>query len=192
MDRYEILIKGYQSGDKEAFDKLVLENMKKVFNLCYRFVGNYEEANDCAQETFIKVYRSLGKFRFQSAFSTWLYRIAVNTCKNHLKSARYRNLRKTVSINGSMNSNEGETYKIEIEDDTLSPSDVLDRKEKSEQIQSAIDSLSKEHKEVVVLCDVEGLSYEKIAEITGEKLGTIKSKLARAREKLREELKGII
>lgn len=192
MDRSEILIKGFQSGDKEAFDKLVLENMNKVFNLCYRFVGNYEEADDCAQETFIKVYRHLNKFRFQSAFSTWLYRIAVNTCKNHLKSAGYRNSKETVSIDKDIRSNEGETYKFEIKDETLSPANVLERKEKSAQIQSAINSLSGEHKEVVVLRDIEGLSYGKIAEITGNELGTVKSKLARAREKLREKLKGLI
>lgn len=187
-----ILVEAFQSGDKKAFDKLVLGHMNRIFNLCYRFLGNYEEANDSAQETFIKAYRSLDGFKLQSSFSTWLYRIAVNTCKNRLKSVEYRNAEKTVSIDESVRSNEGGEYNVEMGDETMSPTNVLGKKETSDRIQLAIDSLPDEQKEVVVLRDVEGLSYEEIAEITGNELGTVKSKLARAREKLREKLKELI
>lgn len=187
-----ILVKAFQSGDKKAFDKLVLGHMDKIFNLCYRFLGDYEEANDSAQETFIKVYRSLDEFKLQSSFSTWLYKIAVNTCKNRVKSAEYRNAEKTLSIDENARSNEGVEYNVEMGNEALSPANILDKKETSIQIQSAIDSLPDEQKEVVVLRDIEGLSYEEIAEITENELGTVKSKLARAREKLREKLKGLI
>ncbi len=187
-----ILVKAFQSGDKKAFDRLVLGHMNRIFNLCYRFLGNREEANDSAQETFIKAYRSLNEFELRSSFSTWIYKIAINTCKNRVKSAEYRNAEKTVSIDENVRSNEGGEHNVEMGNEVLSPANVLDRKETSTRIQSAIDSLPDEQREVVVLRDIEGLSYEEIAEITGNELGTVKSKLARAREKLREKLKGLI
>jgi RNA polymerase sigma-70 factor (ECF subfamily) len=84
------LVAAFQSGSLHVFDELVVRHQNRVFNLCFRILGHYEDADDCTQETFIKVYRSLAKFRFRSAFSTWLYRIAVNTCKNRLASAGYR------------------------------------------------------------------------------------------------------
>ena len=86
--------------DEESvnFDELVLKHKDKVFNLCYRFMGDHGEADDCAQETFVKVYRSLKDFRAESSVSTWIYRIAVNTCKNRLKSAQYRGSRNMVRL----------------------------------------------------------------------------------------------
>lgn len=182
------LVEAFRGAQKDAFDKLVLKYKDRVFNLCYRFLGNYEEANDCAQDTFLKVYRSLGNFRFHSTFSTWLYRIAVNTSKNRLKSAEYRRRRKTVSLDNPGNPESGR-HPLEIGDESSSPLSILQRKEKEMLIQKAIDSLPREQKTVVLLRDIEELPYEEIAGITGYNLGTVKSKLARAREKLREQLK---
>ena len=187
----EALVKDFQIGGVGAFDKLVLKHKNRVFNLCYRFLGDYDEANDCAQETFVKVYYSLKKFRLGSAFSTWLYRIAVNICKNRLKSAEYRHSRKMVRLDNPKQSEKG-TYSVEIADHSLSPVTVLERKERQMLIQSAIDSLPEEQKAVVILCDIEGLSYAEIARISGYNLGTVKSKIARARERLREKLTGVI
>jgi len=186
-----IIAKAFQAGEKSAFDKLVLKYQHKVFNLCYRFLGDYAEANDYAQETFIKVYRSLNKFKFQSSFSTWLYRITVNTCKNRLKSAEYRYRRKMVRLDNPKESENG-TYSIEMGDESLSPAAELEKKEKRRLIQQAIDSLPEEQKTVIVLRHIEDLSYEEIAKITGYNLGTVKSKLARARQKLKERLKGLV
>ena len=90
------LIRAFQKGDRAAFDKLVLRHKDELFSLIYWFLGDYEEANDCAQDVFIKVYKGLGRFRFESAFSTWLYRVAVNTCKNWTKSSAYRWRKKSV------------------------------------------------------------------------------------------------
>ncbi len=184
------LIKSFQSGKKAAFDELVLKHKDKVFNLCYWFLGDYQDANDLAQETFLKAYRALKKFRFESAFSTWIYRIAVNTCKNRLKSFQYRIKKKFVHLNNTeaAKSNPG----VEIADESSSPEIELGRKEKSRLIQAAINSLAAEKKAVVVLRDIEGLSYEEISSVTGFNLGTVKSKLARARQDLREKLKGEI
>ena len=182
------LVKAFQAGKKAAFDELVLSHKDKVFNLCYWFVGDYQDANDLAQDVFFKAFKALKNFRFESAFSTWIYRIAVNTCKNRLKSFQYRLKKKFVHLNNTAaaKNNPG----VEIADESSSPEIELGRKEKSRLIQSAINSLSAEKKAVVVLRDIEGLSYEEISSVTGFNLGTVKSKLARARQDLREKLKG--
>jgi RNA polymerase sigma-70 factor, ECF subfamily len=179
--------------DEESvnFDDLVLKHKDKVFNLCYRFLGNYDEADDCAQETFVKVYRSLKDFRRESSLSTWIYRIAINTCKNRFSSAQYRRSRHMVRLDEPGETEDGERP-VEVGGRSLSPSAELDRKEKGELIQDAINSLADDHKSVVVLRDIERLSYEEISEVTGYNLGTVKSKLARARQELREKLRGLM
>lgn len=173
------------------FDELVLEHKDKVFNLCFRFLGNYEEADDCAQETFVKVYRSLKDFRRESSVSTWIYRIAVNTCKNRVASAQYRRSRSMVRLDEPKET-EGGSRPFEIGDEKLSPAVQAGRREAGEMIQEAIGSLPADQKSVVVLRDIEGLSYEEVAEATGLNIGTVKSKLARARQGLREKLKGLV
>ncbi|HUT84134.1 MAG TPA: sigma-70 family RNA polymerase sigma factor [Thermodesulfobacteriota bacterium] len=186
-----LLITAFQGGDRTAFDKLVLKHKNKVFNLCYWMIGDYQEANDTAQETFIKVFGSLKKFRFESSFSTWLFRIAVNTCKNRLKSSEFRQKKKTISLD---NPGDPETDRSlsQIKDEAPSPSIELERKERMMLINEAIDSLPAEQKEVVVLRDMEGFSYEEIVEITGLNVGTLKSRLARARLNLRNRLRSVI
>ena len=191
QDEDTVSIKSFLAGDKKTFDKLVLKYQDRVFNLCYRFLGDYEEANDSAQETFIKVYNSLKNFRFESAFSTWLYRIAANTCKNKLSSVKFRLNQRMVRLDREKVSDE-DCRLTEIRDESLSPEAELEKKERETIIQKAIDSLPKDYKSVVVLRDIEGLSYEETAEITGYNIGTVKSKLSRARVRLREKLKGLI
>ncbi len=185
------LIRAFQAGDKSAFDELVLNHKDKLFNVCYWFLGDYHEANDSAQETFIKVYKSLKTFRLQSSFSTWLYRIAVNTCKNKIKSLEYRYQKKMVRIDNPGDS-EGGIPSIEIGDESLSPVREFEKRERLMLIKQAIDSLHPEQKTVVVLRDIQGLSYEEIVQITGFNLGTVKSKLARARLELRDKLRSVI
>ena len=183
------LIKAFQAGEKAAFDKLVLNHKDKVYNLCYWFIGDYQEANDLAQDVFFKAFKALKNFRFESAFSTWIYRITVNTCKNRLKSLQYRLKKKFIHLNHTeAESNPG----VQIADESSSPDIELGKKEKMTLIKSAINSLPPNKKTVVVLRDIEGLSYEKISSVTQLNLGTVKSKLARARQDLREMLKGEI
>ena len=185
------LIRAFHGGVKAAFDRLVLKHKDRLFNLCYRLLGDYEEANDSAQETFIKAYRALKKFRFESAFSTWLYRIAVNTCKNKLKSSAYRQKRKMVPLDNPVLANRSRPSR-EIQDESQSPAIELEKKERMRIIQEAINALPPEQKEVVTLRDIEGFSYEEVAEITGFNLGTVKSRLARARQDLRKKLRSVI
>ncbi len=191
MEEDAALVKAVQAGDKIAFDTLVLKHKDKLFNVVYWFLGDYQEANDCAQETFIKVFKSIKTFRFESAFSTWLYRIAINTCKNRLKSSAYRWKKKTVPLENPGGAEEGGAS-FEIRDNASSPVIELEKKEKLMRIQKAIDALPYEQRRVVVLRDIQGLSYEEIAEITGLNLGTVKSRLARGRLALRNQLKGRI
>ena len=183
------LIRAVLAGDERAFDELVRLHKRFVFNLCYRLLGDYDEADDCAQEVFIKVFKSLEGFRFESDFKTWLYRIAVNTCKNRFRSLEYRIGQKRVRLDVN---DEEDRKQVEIKDQTPSPAGELKRKEIGRLIQAAVNKLPKDQRLVVVLRDMEGRSYEEIIEITGLKLGTLKSKLSRARLRLRESLKGAI
>lgn len=186
-----VLIRAVQAGDKAAFDELVLKHKDRLFNLVYWFLGDYHEANDCAQETFIKVFKSVNKFRFESAFSTWLYRIALNTCKNRIKSSAYRWKKKTVSLETSGGSKNGNPSS-EIVNGSPTPVMALEKKEKIMRIQKAINSLPEEQNQVVVLRDIQGFSYQDISDITGLNLGTVKSRLARGRLELKNQLKGKI
>jgi len=186
-----LLIKAFQKGDKKAFDQLVIRHKDRIFNLCYRFLGDYEEANDSAQEAFVKAYGSLNTFRLESAFSTWLYRIAVNACKNKLVSSAYKAKRKTVSLDNPGNPSDG-PLPMEIPYGAPSPLARMEEKEKRVLVQRALDALPTEFKMVVTLRDVEGFSYEDIAEITGLNLGTVKSRIARARTDLRNKLRGVL
>ncbi len=184
------LITASVSGDHSAFEKIVLRYQDRVFNLCFRLLGDRDEAEDSAQEVFIKVYRSLKGFRFKSSFYTWLYRVVVNTCKNRIKSVEYRRTKSRVSIESDQE-NRGNAVS-DIVDQGIMQDKALEQKEKMERIEEALNSLPPDQKTVVILCDIEGLSYDEIARITKTRLGTVKSKISRARLGLRNKLEGII
>jgi len=186
-----VLIRAIQTGDMAAFDELVLKHKDRLFNLVYWFLGDYQDANDCAQETFIKAFKSINGFRFESTFSTWLYRIAVNTCKNRIKSSAYRWRKKTVSLEISSGSKNGNPYP-EIVNGSPTPAMALEKKERLMWIQKAINSLPEEQNQVVVLRDIQGLSYQDISDITGLNIGTVKSRLARGRLELKNKLKPLV
>ena len=191
MDIDVQLVKAVQAGDMTAFDGLVQQHKDRLFNLVYRFLGDYQEADECAQEVFIKVFKSINSFRFESTFSTWLYRIAVNTCKNKLKSSGYRWKKRTVSIENPEGPKGGNPLP-EIANGAPSPMATLETKERWMRVQQAVNALPEEQNTVVVLRDIQGLSYQEISDITGLNLGTVKSKLARARLALRNMLKPIL
>lgn len=176
-------------GNRRAFDELVLLHKRFVFNLCYRLLGDYDDADDCAQEVFVKVFRSLKSFKFESSFKTWLYRVTTNTCKTKLNSLEYRLRKRKTRLDIA---DEDDPKHVEIINGKQSPEDALKRKEIGQMIQEAVDKLPAEQKLIVVLRDMEGRSYEEIMEIMGCKMGTVKSKLSRARHQLRNLLEGNI
>ena len=184
-------VRAVQDGDMAAFDQLVIKHKDKLFNMVYWLLGDYQETNDCAQEIFIRVFKSIKKFRFQSSFSTWLYRIAINTCKNRLKSSAFRWKKRTVSLENPKHSKQ-DNRSYEIQNGSPSPEDSLEKKEQNMLIQKAVKALPQEQNQVIVLRDIQGLSYNEIADITGLNLGTVKSRLARARLELRKNLNGRI
>jgi len=190
-DQDEALVRAIQAGDMAAFDQLVVKHKDKLFNMVYWFLADYQEANDCAQETFIKVFKSIKKFRSESSFSTWLYRIAINTCKNRLKSSAYRWKKKTVPLENPESSEQG-NRSYEIQNDSPSPENKLEKKEMLMMIQKAVNALPEEQNRVIVLRDIQGLSYQEIVDITGLNLGTVKSRLARGRLEIKHRLKGRI
>ncbi|MFH0811366.1 MAG: sigma-70 family RNA polymerase sigma factor [Pseudomonadota bacterium] len=188
-DEDAALVKAFQAGDRAAFDRLVLKHKDRLFNLVYWYLGDYQQANDCAQEIFIKVFKNLKRFRFESAFSTWLYKIAVNTCKNMLQSASHRWEKRTIPLENPEGSKR-KNPSLEMPDAGPSPANGLERKERLMLIREAIRALPEKQNQVVVLRDIQGLSYGEISEITGMNLGTIKSRLARGRLELRNRLEG--
>lgn len=186
----ETLILKFKQGSMVSFDELVMKYKDKVFNLCYNFLGFESEAEDMAQDVFVKVYYSLKSFKGQSLFSTWLYRITVNTCKNRLRSLSYRRTQKQFSLNQPKSIDD--PHSIEVPDIKFSPSQQAERKETLCFIWNAIRSLPIQMQTLIILRDFENKSYEEIMDLTGLKLGTLKSKLARARKKLRPKLQEVL
>ncbi len=178
------------AGERQAFDRLVSRHADRIFNLCYRLLGDRDEADDCAQDVFLKVFRNFKQFRGDSKFSTWIYSIAVNTCRNRRKSADYRFWRRILRF-GADSAEEGGVLNPEIEDPAPSPLTLLTRREQEILLQKAMDALPQDQKTVIVLRHVEGLSYEEICQITGYNPGTLKSKLARARQLLHKNLQSL-
>ena len=185
------LIRSFITGDRSAFTTLVLKYKDPVFNLCYRMTNNYHDADDCSQETFLKAFRNLSRFKFQASFSTWIYRVAVNTCKDRLSSSEYRQRKHLIELDKSFNGSES-AISMELPDNSLSPAEELVSREKTLAILQAIASLPTPQKVLVVLYDLEGKSYEEMAQITGCLIGTVKSRLARARKELRRKLEEVI
>jgi RNA polymerase sigma-70 factor (ECF subfamily) len=190
-DMDDALVRAAADGDRTAFDDLVRRHQDRVFNLCVWFLSDYQEADDMAQEVFIKAFRSLKSFRFEAKFSTWLYRVAVNTCKNRVNSLEYR-IKKWTDRLDTGDMNPGDAADEDHSSQTFSPQEHLEKKEKMQQIQKAVNGLSGDKKAVVLLRDIEGLAYDEIARITGLSLGTVKSKIARARMELQLQLKDMI
>jgi len=172
-----------KAGDHRAFEEIVHLYEKKLYSIAYRFTGSEQDALDICQETFIRVYRFIGGFQETSGFSTWIYRICTNVCKD---SVTRRQRRGETSLD--LQDEEGEEFELPVSDDRYSPERVIEQQELRRDLQAGIDALSPNHREIVVLRDVEGLSYEKISEVLGLEIGTVKSRLNRGREQLRNFL----
>ena len=178
------IIERVKSGEKEAYDLLVLKYQQRVINLISRFVKNHSDALDVSQETFIKAYRALPNFRGDSAFYTWLYRIAVNTAKNHL-TVQSRKITKSDYDVAEIEQIEGNMSLTE----QTTPESLLAKDELQETILKTIENLPEDLKSAIMLREIEGLSYEGIAEVMECPVGTVRSRIFRARKFLMENIK---
>jgi len=181
------LIKRFLKGDEEAFNRLVLSYQNRVYGLCFRLTGSLDEAEDVAQEIFITVYKSLKNFRGDSRFSTWLYRITVNHCKNRMKYLGRRGYFTSESMDQPLEVEDGELAR-QIQSEDMDALSQMEQKEVQKLVQDKIQELDGEHREVILLRDMEGLSYEEISEILGLPEGTVKSRIHRARLELKAKL----
>ena len=173
------VIQRVQRGDVNAFESLVTAYEKNVYNLALRMTGSPEDAEDMAQEAFIKAYNSLPSFRGDSKFSVWLYRIVSNVCLDFL---RKKNRRSTVSL--SAEDDDGEDVQLDLPDTSQSPEELLEKKLTRESVQRGLASLPPDARQILLLREIQGLSYEEIGETLGLEPGTVKSRIFRARKKL--------
>ena len=182
-----LLIEGLRRGDDPAYQALINRFQQPVYNLVYRLLNDPGDASDVVQEVFLKVFRSIGSFRGQSSLKTWLYRIAMNEAHNH---RRWFGRRRGHEIGLEDDQGDGKTYEQVLPDPGRSPFDITLDHETMECIEEALAGLKPAFRDAVVLRDVEGLSYDEIAEILEISLGTVKSRILRGREALREKLAG--
>ncbi len=181
------LVRRVQAGEKKAFDILVLKYQHKLVKLISRYIRDPSEALDVAQESFLKAYRALPNFRGDSAFYTWLYRIAINTAKNHLVSESRR------PPGADIDSTEAEQFQGESDlKEYATPERLLLKEEIQNTVASAIDELPDDLKTAITLRELEGLSYEEIAESMECPIGTVRSRIFRAREAINKRLEPLL
>ena len=172
------VVAAFLAGNRRAFDELVERYQNRLLNFVYRTTGDRERGEDLVQETFIRVYRHLHRFDQSKKFSTWIYTIASNLAKNELRN-RSRN--PLVLFQTLLKNREADQRPLEWEDNTYRPDDLFRKRALKSQVDAAVDQLPEHHRTVFVLREMEGKTYEEIAEITDTNLGTVKSRLNRAR-----------
>ncbi|HBT34362.1 MAG TPA: RNA polymerase sigma factor RpoE [Pusillimonas sp.] len=182
------LVARVQRGDKRAYDLLVLKYQRKIMRLLSRMIREPSEVEDVAQEAFIKAYRALPQFRGDSAFYTWLYRIAINTARNWQASSQRRPMSSSIVSN-----EDDETFdQIDNLTDISTPESVLASRQVVSTVNEAIDALPEELRTAIVLREIEGMSYEDIAQSMGCPIGTVRSRIFRAREAIAAQLRPVL
>ena len=176
------IVQAVLDGDVNAFEALVLRYQKKVYNTVLRLAGDCAEAEDLSQEVFLKIFKGLSSFRGESSFSTYIYRVAANTAIDALR----RREAPTVSL--STENEEGEEFELALPDAGPLSVEILESRERRQAIRAAIDALPEHHRAVIVLREMDGMSYQDIAQAMGLTEGTVKSRINRARGRLRQLL----
>ena len=179
LEQEQRCIRRVLAGDSEAFEPLVTEHQKTAYNLALRMLSHPQDAEDVTQEAFLKAYRSLSDFRGDSRFSSWLCRIVSNLCLDRLRS-RARRPESSLTVVDE----EGEEAQLELPDESFSPESLLERKLTRESVQRGLESLSPELRQILLLREIRGLSYEEIGTELALEAGTVKSRIFRARKQL--------
>jgi RNA polymerase sigma-70 factor (ECF subfamily) len=183
-------IERLKAGDAEAFDVLANRYAGDIYGLLYRLTQDPEEARDLTQETFLSAFRAISKFRGDANLKTWLFRIAINESRNRFRWWKRRRRDQTISLDVSFGPT-GTPLSETFSSDSPNPEEVALMRERGRRLRTALGDLSEIFREAIVLCDIEGLSYEEIATALDVNIGTVKSRIARGREELRRRLKDI-
>lgn len=178
-EREMAVIQKVKDGEVNAFEELMAAYEKNVYNLALRMVKSPEDAADMSQEAFIKAYNNLDNFRAESKFSVWLYRIVSNVCLDFL---RRQSRRGTVSL--SMEDDDGDDVQLDIADESQSPERLLERQLTKDAVRRGLETLPPDARQILLLREIQGLSYEEISDVLGIEVGTVKSRIFRARKKL--------
>ena len=173
-------ISALKNGDSRAYEKLVLTYSKRIYYLCLKMLGNSSDAEDAVQITFLKVYKGINKFEKRSELTTWIYKIAVNTCNDILRKRK----NEYILSNLTANDEQTEDFYYKVADEKENIEEKILRKERNKIIYDCIGRLSEVHRKFIVLRDLEGLSYQQISNILNMNIGTVKSGINRARGKL--------
>lgn len=179
----QALIEKAKSGDEASFELLINNCKTKAYNTALRYLRDEEDAMDVLQESLIKVFRHLEKFKGDCKFDTWVYRIVVNTCNDFMR--KNRNQKNNLSLYYS--DDNGETP-IDVPDTSPTPSEVLDSKLTASYVIDCLDAISREQKEIIILRDIQGFTYEEISIMLDCSMGTVKSRINRARSKLKQKI----
>lgn len=182
------LVELTQKGDLGAFEQLVQKHQKKMFNIAFRIAGDHDDASEIVQDAFVAAFRNIRKFRGASRFTTWLTSITINQSRNRLKQVRSRSFREVRSLDDPIETAEGEV-KADPPSKAMSVLDRLEQREIQEKVQQCIAALDPDFREVIVLRDLQEFSYEEIGTMLTVAAGTVKSRLFRAREAVKECLK---
>ena len=185
------LVQDAKAGNREAFDELVVRYQERIYHFVRRSLGNEQDARDVTQEAFIKAFRNLSRFREEAAFSTWLYPIAINLATSKKRTYIQRRKVGQVSLDAPRRGSFGE-HRIEPVDESDRPSDRTEQREIEERIHAAIADLDEQPRQIVVLRDLQGLRYDEIGRILEIPIGTVRSRLHRARLELRSKLEGLL
>ena len=178
-DEEQALIARILGGDTQAFEEIVLEHQKNVYNLALKMTGNADDAFDVSQDTFLRAYNALSSFRGDSRLSVWLYRLTSNICIDLLRKKKRRG-----EVSLSVRNDQNEEDEIEIPDDRYAPETALERKELRRSLREGLASLPENYRQILTLREISGLSYEEIAQVLELEPGTVKSRLFRARKQL--------
>src|SRR5262245_13782293 len=176
-----------QANEDAAYDELVRTFSASIFHVAYRMLGDSAEASDTVQEIFLKVFRNIGGFKGEAALKTWIFKIAFSEILNRLRWWKRRGRFAMMSLDAEPGAN-GAAAGFKVASPGPTPEQVLESKEQDAAIQQALAKLSKEHRSIIVLRDIEGFSYNEIADVLGVSMGTVKSRLARARADLKKSL----
>jgi RNA polymerase sigma-70 factor, ECF subfamily len=180
-----------KEGNCDAFEALVRRHERRMFNMAYRLIGDYDEAGECVQDAFISAHKNIKGFKGDALFATWLYAICLNHARNRLKRLRTRRYWEGRSLADPIRTDEGE---MAADPPSREPSalDRLEARDVQRKVQESVNALDAEFREVIVLRDIQGFSYEEISAMLKKPVGTVKSRLSRAREAMRASLKAIM